>query len=48
MCKEGHVIHAGSGDMFIEKTSSLVTADDMEGRIITHFGGLVLMWLGLN
>lgn len=35
-------------EVFIEKMSFQVTADDMEGRIITQFGGLVLMWLELN
>lgn len=29
--------------MFIEKMSFQVTAEDMEGRIITQFVGLVLM-----
>lgn len=35
-------------EVFIEEMSFQVTADDMEGRIITQFGGLVLMWLEPN
>ena len=35
-------------EVFIEEMSFQVTADDTEGRIITPFGGLVLMWLELN
>lgn len=35
-------------EVFIEEMSFQVTADDMEGRIIAQFGGLVLMWLELN
>ena len=35
-------------EVFIEEMGFQVTADDMEGRIITQCGGLVLMWLELN
>lgn len=35
-------------EVFIEEMSFQVMVDDMEGRIITQFGALVLMWLELN